>query len=100
KLAIKRLGLVRWPDGGVRTSVNDLSKLFIALVRGGEYVGKRVLSREAVREMTRLQSTAARKPDNVDVSEKNSGLFWQTKFNSRFVGHGGGDPGLRTEMLA
>ena len=100
QLPIQPYGLVTWPDGGVRTSVNDLSKFFIALLRGGEYVGTRVLSRESVREMTRLQFTAARKPDNVDVSEKNSGLFWQTKFNSRFVGHGGGDPGLRTEMLA
>ncbi|MDH5835260.1 serine hydrolase domain-containing protein [Luteimonas kalidii] len=100
QLPIQPYGLVTWPDGGLRTSVDDLSKFFIALLQGGEYEGTRVLSRESVLEMTRLQFTANRKPDNVDVAEKNSGLFWQTKFNTRFVGHGGGDPGLRTEMLA
>ena len=99
-LPIDPYGLVTWPDGGLRTSVDDLSKFFIALLQGGESGGTRVLSRESVREMVRLQFTATRKPDNVDVAEKNSGLFWQTKFNTRFVGHGGGDPGLRTEMLA
>ncbi|WP_202843096.1 serine hydrolase domain-containing protein [Luteimonas saliphila] len=100
QLPIQPYGLVTWPDGGVRTSVDDLSKFFIALLQGGEYAGTRVLSPESVREMTRLQFTDARKPGNVDVAEKNSGLFWQTKFNTRFVGHGGSDPGLRTEMLA
>lgn len=50
--------------------------------------------------MLRLQFTAASKPLNVDIAEKNSGLFWQTKFNTKYVGHGGSDPGLKTEMLA
>ncbi len=99
-LPIEPYGLVTWPDGGLRTSVDDLSRFFIALLQGGEYAGTRVLSRESVREMLRLQFTATHKPDNVDVAEKNSGLFWQTKFNTRYVGHGGGDPGVRTEMLA
>ena len=100
RLPIQPYGLQTWPDGGLRTSVDDLSKFFIALLQGGEYEGTRVLSRESAREMVRLQFTAASKPGNVDIAEKNSGLFWQTKFDHRFVGHGGGDPGLRTEMLA
>lgn len=99
-LPLPPYGLTTWPDGGLRTSVNDLSRFFAAMLRGGELDGTRVLSRSAAREMVRLQFTAQHKPDNVDVAEKNSGLFWQTKFDTRYVGHGGSDPGLKTEMLA
>jgi CubicO group peptidase (beta-lactamase class C family) len=100
QLPIQPYGLTTWPDGGLRTSVEDLSKFFIALLRGGEHAGRRVLSRTSVDEMLRLEFTVARKPENVDLAEKNSGLFWQTKFNTRYVGHGGSDPGVRTDMLA
>lgn len=89
-----------WPDGGLRTSVDDLSKFFIALLGGGQANGARILKPSSVDEMLRLQFTAEHKPANVDIAEKNSGLFWQTKFNTRYVGHGGSDPGLKTEMLA
>jgi len=100
QLPILAYGLVTWPDGGLRTSVDDLSKFFIALLDGGKNAGARVLARASVNDMLRFQFTAERKPDNVDIAEKNSGLFWQTKFNMRYVGHGGSDPGLKTEMLA
>jgi CubicO group peptidase (beta-lactamase class C family) len=89
-----------WPDGGLRTSVDDLSKFFIALLDGGQANGVRILKESSVEDMLRLQFTAAHKPANVDIAEKNSGLFWQTKFNTKYVGHGGSDPGLKTEMLA
>ncbi|AKC81513.1 beta-lactamase [Xanthomonas arboricola] len=89
-----------WPDGGLRTSVDDLSKFFIALLDGGQANGVRILNRSSVDDMLRLQFTPESKPSNVNVAEKNSGLFWQTKFNTKYVGHGGSDPGLKTEMLA
>lgn len=89
-----------YPDGGVRTSVADLAKLFIALLNEGEYEGARILDRSSVAEMLRFQFTAANKPDNVDLAEHNSGIFWRTKFNVTRIGHGGSDPGVQTEMLA
>lgn len=89
-----------YPDGGIRTSVAELSRFFAALLGDGSLDGRRVLQPQSVQEMRRMQFTAARKPDNVDVAEKNSGLFWQTKFNTTRVGHGGSDPGIKTEMLA
>jgi hypothetical protein len=56
--------------------------------------------------MLRFQFTGSNKPTNVILAEKNSGISWATKFKlwpSRFnairVGHGGSDPGLKTEML-
>lgn len=99
-LPIQLYGGTTWPDGGVRTSVNDLSKFFIALLRGGQGANARILSRRSTEGMLRLEWNADHKPGNVDVAEKNSGLFWQTKFDTLYVGHGGSDPGVSTDMLA
>ncbi len=90
---------VTYPAGGARTSVADLSKFFIALLNEGEYEGTRILQKRSVDEMLRFEYTASNKPENVDLKEKNSGIFWQSKFNVTRMGHGGSDPGLKTEML-
>lgn len=97
---IQRYGGTTYPDGGVRTSVADLSKFFIALLSEGEYQGIRILDRVLAREMLRFQFTESNKPDNVSLAETNSGLFWQSKFDVTRMGHGGTDPGLKTDMLA
>ena len=97
---ILHYGLVTYPDGGVRTSVADLSRFFIALLDGGQYQGTRILDEASTAEMLRLQYTEANKPGNVVLAEKNSGLLWSTKFDTTMIGHGGSDPGVRTEMLS
>lgn len=89
-----------YPDGGVRTSVSDLSRFFAALLGNGAYEGGRILQPPSVEEMKRFQFTPARKPKNIELANKNSGLFWATKFGATRVGHGGSDPGIKTEMLA
>ncbi len=99
-VALQPYSITTWPDGGLRTSVDDLSKFFIALLGGGQANGVRILKKQSVDDMLRLQFTPQNKPSNVNVAEKNSGLFWQTKYSTRYVGHGGSDPGLKTEMLA
>jgi len=93
-------GLATYPDGGVRTSVADLSRFFIALLGDGQVDGARILSPASVAEMRRFQYTPGNIPENVIPAEKNSGLFWATKFNGEFVGHSGSDPGVQTDMLA
>jgi CubicO group peptidase (beta-lactamase class C family) len=90
---------VTYPDGGVRSSVNDLSKYFLMMLGGGQLDGKRLLPQPLVEEMQRLQFSADRKPANMDLAKENSGLFWNTKMSATLVGHGGSDPGLKTEML-
>lgn len=95
--------LTVYPDGGVRTSVSDLSKFFIALLGDGAYEGARILDPRSVEEMTRLQWTDSNKPDNINPHGEdsvNSGLFWATKFDVTRIGHAGSDPGVKTEMLA
>lgn len=97
---IQLYGITTYPDGGVRTSVADLSKLFVALLNNGEYQGVRILDQTSVQEMLRFHYTAANKPDNVSLNKKNSGIFWQTMFDVTKMGHGGSDPGIKTEMLS
>lgn len=99
-IPIPLYGGTTYPDGGVRTSVADLSKFFVALLNGGVYQGARILDAPMAAEMQRFQFTDANRPENYPAAEGNSGLFWRTKFNGQRVGHGGNDPGLQTEMLA
>lgn len=92
-----------YPDGGVRTSVADLSRFFIALLNDGEYEGARVLEKKSAEEMLRFQYTESNKPDNVNLRGEdsvNSGIFWATKFDVTRIGHNGSDPGVRTLMLS
>jgi CubicO group peptidase (beta-lactamase class C family) len=89
-----------YPDGGVRTSVADLSKFFIALLNDGESNGARILDTASAVEMQRFQFTETQHPENFPAAEGNSGLFWRTKLNGELVGHGGNDPGIQTEMLS
>ena len=95
---IKPYGLTTYPDGGVRTSVSDLSKFFICLLNGGKNNGVRILKKKSVAEMTKPQFTEAVKPDNVDLVKRNEGLFWSFDNNGKRVWDTVGDPGVRTFM--
>jgi CubicO group peptidase (beta-lactamase class C family) len=99
-IPIPPYGLPTYPDGGLRTSVHDLARLLAALLDGGELDGARILDADTVAEMQRFHYAGAAVPDNVDPAEKNSGIFWQTKFGGTMMGHGGHDPGVQAEMEA
>lgn len=96
---IQTYGGVTYPDGGVRTSLSDLSVFFSAMLNDGAHAGVRILSPEAAREMQRFQFADHNRPTNYPAKEGNSGLFWRTKYNGTRVGHGGNDPGVSIEML-
>lgn len=89
-----------YPDGGVRTSVQELSKFFISLLNEGMYEKTSVLKKETVQEMLRFQYTESNKPDNVKLNKINQGIFWATKLGGTRIGHNGSDPGVRTFMLS
>ncbi len=93
-------GITTYPDGGVHTSVDELSSFFICLLNDGTFKNKQVLRKETVREMLRFQFDAAHKPENVDPETLNSGIFWATKLGGTRIGHNGSDPGVRTFMLS
>lgn len=102
-IPIQLYEVTTYPEGGVRTSVNDLSKFFIALLNQGQFEGVRILEEQYVAEMLRFQYTSANKPDNVNlngVDSVNSGIFWATKFDVTRIGHNGSDPGVMTMMMS
>jgi len=101
--SIKRIplyGLTTYPDGGVRTSVSDLSHFFICLLNGGKFQNRQVLREKTVQEMLRFQFDDAHKPENIIPAELNSGIFWSTKLGGKRIGHNGSDFGVRTFMLS
>jgi CubicO group peptidase (beta-lactamase class C family) len=97
---IQLYGGTTYPDGGVRTSVADLTTFFITLLNGGEHQGTRILDARMAAEMQRFQFTDTNRPENFPAADGNSGLFWRTKYNGARVGHGGNDPGLQADMLS
>lgn len=91
---------ITYPDGGVRTSVQELSRFFVSLLNEGKYKKTRILKKETVEEMLRFQYTEQNKPENVNISKLNQGIFWATKLGATRIGHNGSDPGVRTFMLS
>jgi CubicO group peptidase (beta-lactamase class C family) len=89
-----------YPDGGVRTSVNELSKFFICLLNDGKFNKTRILKKNSIDEMLRFQFNESNKPENVKLDKLNSGIFWATKMGATRIGHNGSDPGVRTFMLS
>ena len=76
-------GLTTYPDGGVRTTVTDLSYYLLCIMNKGLYKDTRILKEETVSEMLT--------PDYIDSYTK----FWGVGDQ---IGHGGGDPGVSTGM--
>lgn len=89
-----------YPDGGVITSVNELSKFFISLLNEGKYKKTRILKKETIEEMLRFQYTESNKPENIKLNKINQGIFWATKLGATRIGHNGSDFGVRTFMLS
>ncbi|WDF55870.1 serine hydrolase domain-containing protein [Mucilaginibacter sp. KACC 22063] len=93
-------GCTTYPDGGVRTSVDDLAKFFICLLNDGTYGNRKILNKQSAQEMLKFQFDQTNKPENVDPGKLNSGIFWATKMGGKRIGHNGSDPGVRTFMLS
>ncbi len=91
--------LTSYPDGGLRMSVDDLSRYFAMLLNNGTLDGVLIIDSASLAEMKRFHWTTTNKPDDYELTEGNTGLFWRTKFNGQRIGHGGNDPGVSVEML-
>ncbi|MFC2165714.1 serine hydrolase domain-containing protein, partial [Acidobacteriota bacterium] len=78
-----------YPDGLIRTSVHDLSRFLRAYMNNGVFEGAQILQKETIASM---------------LSDKHlgRGLCWyQQKYKGGIStwGHGGGDPGISTQIL-
>ena len=76
-------GLTTYPDGGVRTTINDLSNYLLCIMNNGSFKGNSIIQKSRVLEMLT--------PDFSGSYAK----FWQA---GKRIGHGGGDPGVSTRM--
>jgi len=93
--------LITYPDGGLITSSQDLSKYLIELIRGYSENGT-LLTNESYNDLfaTQLDDSnfTERDSENPYDDEYNSGIFMG--FSAKgYIGHTGSDPGVSTLMF-
>lgn len=90
-----------YPDGGLITSISDLSKYLTELIKG--YNGKgTILSKESYREYFRPQLQAkhfSEREQNNPYSESYNVGIWMGFGYTGYIGHTGGDPGVVAIMF-
>ncbi len=82
---VPRYSLITKADGGLITSIADLSKFLIEMIKGYKGKGK-LLSEDSYEEMFSNQS-------NYGISVTERGIFWGFKDTGE-IGHSGGDRGI------
>jgi len=93
--------LITYPDGGLRTSINDLSKFLLMVMNDGLYKDVRIISPSCISEMIKPQFNSIISPDNFNTKKYNQGIFWHIEKNDEIgilIGHTGGDPGVTSYM--
>jgi CubicO group peptidase (beta-lactamase class C family) len=86
---LPRYSEVAYPAGGLITSIEDISKYLMEMIRG--YQGESTLMRkDSFREMMRVQSN--------NNSGMGYGIFCAVWANG-YIGHSGGDPGTTTRIF-
>lgn len=92
--------ILSYPDGGLLTTSNDLSKLLTEFIKG--YAGKgTLLSEESYKKLFEDQLSESQMPEGTDA---NFGIFldFSKGFmgdNFETIGHSGGDPGVVAGMF-
>lgn len=84
--------LLTYPDGGLKTSANDLSKYLVDIIRG--YKGEpSLLNPASYKLMFTPQFSNLSPPKDINLSKRNKGIFWNLYTNGT-IGHDGDDPGI------
>ncbi len=90
--SIKTYSCITYPDGSLKTSVADLTKYLLAMMKGFE--GKsNLLSQKSFQVLFQKQFTAANLPTQMDPKEPNRAVFWAYNKKEKIM-HTGGDPGI------
>jgi CubicO group peptidase (beta-lactamase class C family) len=82
-------GYPTYPDGQLRSSVNDMAKFLRAVMNAGSLDGTKILEPKTLQAMLEPQFPNAEK-------DEDQGLFWA--FKKGLIGHAGGDPGTSSYM--
>jgi len=94
KKALPPYKLVTYPDGGVMTSINDLSKFLLEILKKDE---AEFISPKSIDLMLKKQFGESNIPNELRERNHNMGLFWKYTKSGSF-GHTGDDPGVSTLM--
>lgn len=78
-----------YPNGGLRTTVLDLSKFLRAVILNGTFNGTSILSQSSMAEMKALQFGSA---------EQCLSFYYETINGRKILGHSGGEKGVTAEM--
>ncbi|MCP4418046.1 MAG: beta-lactamase family protein [Chloroflexi bacterium] len=84
---LEQYGSPSYPDGGLRSSVNDAARFLAAMMSGGEFDGVRILDEATITTMFEPQFGPLEK----DFETDEQALFWV--YDDGLLGHSGGDPG-------
>ena len=95
--AYPRYSLITYPDGGLTTSVSDLARFLMAMVKGF-HGGAGILSKAGFTLLFDPQFAPDALPAGSPAGEPNSGVFWRIRKNGQ-VGHTGSDPGVTAFMF-
>ncbi|MFN8396341.1 MAG: serine hydrolase domain-containing protein [Bacteroidia bacterium] len=79
-----------YPNGGLRTTVLDMSRFLRAVMRDGTFGGQTILTPASMAEMKKLQFGS---------SEQCLGFYFNTLDGRDLLGHSGGEMGVTTEMF-
>ncbi|WP_299223242.1 serine hydrolase domain-containing protein [uncultured Aquimarina sp.] len=92
---IPRYQLITYPDGGFRSSIEDLSKYLQKLMRG--YYGEdSILKTTSFQDMMSPKLTKEQYNTKKEIKD-NYGFFWEVSPSGK-MGHNGSDPGILTLM--
>ena len=87
---LPRYSFVTYPDGGLISSIEDMSKYLMEMIKG--YQGESTLMRkDSFREMMRFQSG--------NKSGMGYGGIFCAVWADGYIGHSGGDPGTTTRIF-
>ena len=85
---IPHYDLITFADGGLITSVKDLSKYIMEMMRCYEGKGSILTKEQCIEMMTPYLKN----------NEEPYGIFWSKTKSGKSIGHNGGDPGTATNM--
>lgn len=89
--------LTTYPDGGLRSSAEDLARYTLAMMQGLQ--GRsRLLQPSSFAAMFKPAFTERDVPQGMSLQTRNKGVFWNI-YNDGYIGHDGDDPGVSTNLL-
>jgi len=90
--SLKIYSCITYPDGSLKTSVSDLAKYLIEMIKG--YNGRSdLLTKGSFETLFKKQFSIENMPSNMDVKEPNRAIFWAYNKKGK-LSHTGSDPGV------